>query len=242
MVHELGHGAFFLDDLYAIDQSGYSGIGSFGVMSSGSWGATNTDSYAGETPTNFSAYSKIVISNFIHYYSYYDNAYTNMLTFGDQYTVYDTGATVHELSCAHDDHTIAAIPTADQNELFLVECRDYSTNTGINYDTGLWIDDNSVLGQSHIVLYHVDMTQTNQNDNTRYMVEVVEKTGNEFNTNTNYGGLFNDGFTSSDYINDSGVNNSNTDNTMQLNTGSTTGISLNVNSVNPENASITITQ
>jgi M6 family metalloprotease-like protein len=59
IAHELGHATFNLPDLYNTVQSNSGGIGYFGIMGSGTWGSKSTTEYAGQTPTHFSAWSKI---------------------------------------------------------------------------------------------------------------------------------------------------------------------------------------
>ena len=57
IAHELGHAAFGLPDLYNTINPNSGGIGYFGLMGSGAWGALNTE-YAGNTPVHLTAWSK----------------------------------------------------------------------------------------------------------------------------------------------------------------------------------------
>jgi M6 family metalloprotease-like protein len=59
IAHELGHSAFSLPDLYNTIDSDSGGIGYFGLMGLGTWATQNDFEYAGNTPTHFSAWSKI---------------------------------------------------------------------------------------------------------------------------------------------------------------------------------------
>ncbi len=58
IAHELGHSAFALPDLYNT-QGQTGGIGIFGLMGAGSWAQSSLREYPGDTPTHFSAWSKI---------------------------------------------------------------------------------------------------------------------------------------------------------------------------------------
>ena len=58
MCHELAHDMFGIIDLYDIDYTSQ-GIGCFGLMGAGSWGMAKDDSYPGETPIHFCAWSKV---------------------------------------------------------------------------------------------------------------------------------------------------------------------------------------
>jgi len=59
IAHELGHATFDLPDLYNTYDPNSGGIGYFGIMGSGTWSRKNSNEYAGQTPTHFTAWSKI---------------------------------------------------------------------------------------------------------------------------------------------------------------------------------------
>ena len=58
IAHELGHSAFSLPDLYNT-YGNDGGIGSFGLMGAGVWTRQNNREYFGNTPTHFTAWSKV---------------------------------------------------------------------------------------------------------------------------------------------------------------------------------------
>jgi len=60
MAHEIGHSAFLLPDLYNTSGS-TGGIGNFGLMGGGTWGAQSFHEYAGSTPVHFCAWSKLYL-------------------------------------------------------------------------------------------------------------------------------------------------------------------------------------
>jgi len=156
IAHELGHSLFDLYDLY--DLGGGSGIGSYDIMSSGSWAKKTTDSYMGDTPTQFSAFSKI------------DTGLENNIT-----TV--TATTTVEINCS--SNSLVKVPTAYDNEYFLLECRDTAhidSDRSFNYFDSSFTD-NKLFG----VAYHVDSDKTTnhesgtQTTSNHYMVSVIEK-------------------------------------------------------------------
>ncbi|MEA3227489.1 MAG: M6 family metalloprotease domain-containing protein [Campylobacterota bacterium] len=59
IAHELGHSTFNLPDLYNTYNPNSGGIGFFGIMGSGTWATKDEVEYAGNTPTHFSAWSKV---------------------------------------------------------------------------------------------------------------------------------------------------------------------------------------
>ncbi len=84
IAHELGHSAFLLPDLYDTTST-TSGIGSFGLMSGGSWNYTGYDKDIGSSPAHMCAYSKVkskfikpeLLSNSITNYQLYGNTSKN---------------------------------------------------------------------------------------------------------------------------------------------------------------------
>ncbi len=58
IAHELGHSTFSLPDLYNTTGSS-GGIGYFGIMGAGTWTRANSSEFHGNTPTHFSAWSKV---------------------------------------------------------------------------------------------------------------------------------------------------------------------------------------
>lgn len=160
--HEIGHSLFQLIDLY--DDGGGSGLGSYDIMSGGAWAQKTTDTYPGDTPTQFSAYSKFISGLDIHLTTL--NASSNVT-----------------IKCSSNE--LIKLATSKANEYFLLECRDsarsYSDKAFYNIDSSF--TDNKLFA----VLYHVDATKAsnsnslaNSEDGTQtashhYGVAVVEK-------------------------------------------------------------------
>jgi len=187
MCHELGHSAFFLKDYY--DDGGGSGLGWYDIMSGGSWAYQPSDSYAGETPTQYSAFNKLDAP-----------LDTNVTTL--------SGSGEVTLGCSGRD--FVKLTTSKENEYFLLECRDTAKS---NSDISLSSAD-AAFGENRLfaMMYHVD---TDKEDNTEdgrqtyyhhYMVELVEKDTSTRMTNTE--GVradFGDVYTQGDVINDTNL-------------------------------------
>lgn len=128
-VHELGHSALGLPDLY--DTSGdtpSAGIGAWGVMSTGSWGFT-PGQLMGATPTMPEAWTRVSLGWFAP-------------------LVMDAQRARLFYAAASDTPTIARIATADAQEYFLIENR---FNTG--YDAGL----TGLIGSfGGLAVWHID--------------------------------------------------------------------------------------
>ncbi|BCG65964.1 MAG: hypothetical protein methR_P3836 [Methyloprofundus sp.] len=155
MVHELGHLIFGLPDLYDIDSSS-AGIGYFGVMGSGSWGAA-TGTEAGEMPVMPSAWTR------------YNRGWAD----GAE------GAATESITAAGDasansSNSVYRASTNVNSEYFLVENRQLD-----GYDQGFerWFG-NSFGG---LLIWHIDDTQTaNANDAQRW-VDLEEADGTQVN-------------------------------------------------------------
>ena len=187
MCHELGHAAFFLKDYY--DDGGGSGLGWYDIMSGGSWAYQPSDSYAGETPTQYTAFNKIDAELDVN---------LTTLSASDEVT----------LGCSGRD--FIKLITSKSNEYFLLECRDTAKS---NSDISLSQAD-AAFGDNALfaMMYHVD---TKKDDNTEdgrqtyynhYMVELVEKDTSRLMTNTT--GIyadFGDVYTQGDVIRDTNL-------------------------------------
>ncbi len=134
IAHELGHSAFDLPDLYNTTNYTSGGIGFFGLMGSGTWASKNSNEYAGNTPTHFSAWSKI---------------YNGWIT---PITANESSASLHETASLN--YNIIKIPI-NQNSYYLLENRN---NSG--YDRGL----NSLTGEFNggIAIWRVNETKLTQ--------------------------------------------------------------------------------
>ncbi len=165
MCHELGHAAFFLKDYY--DDGDGSGLGWYDIMSGGAWAYQPSDAYAGETPTQYTAFNKIDAELDVN---------VTTLSASDEVT----------LGCSGRD--FVKLTTSKSNEYFLLECRDTAkAHSDISFSTAdTAFGDNTLFA----MMYHVDTDKTDntedgiQTENNHYMVEVVEKDSSTLMTNT----------------------------------------------------------
>jgi len=153
MVHELGHLAYGLPDLYDTDL-GSSGIGVYGLMSYGSWGNSSVDYWAGQTPVSTSAWSKYVLN------------WVDDIEGVDEVSIESSGT-------GTKSSTVASVFTPNNDQYFLVENRQ---TTG--YDRGLyrWFKSGFNGG---LAIWHIDNTKTNNDNNTHRMVDLEEAGGTE---------------------------------------------------------------
>jgi M6 family metalloprotease-like protein len=157
IAHEMGHSLLGQWDLY--DISGYgSGLGFYDIMSGGAWALKPEDFYAGETPTQFSAYSVL------------DSFYAK-----DTLDVENPNSIT--LKCSSGE--FLKLETSKENEYFLLECRDsarvVSDKSFVSADSSF--TDNKLFA----VFYHVDTQKSDnsesglQTETHHYMVSVVER-------------------------------------------------------------------
>lgn len=111
IAHELGHSAFSLPDLYNTSNTNSGGIGYFGLMGAGAWTRIDSNEYYGNTPTHFTAWSKVYMQWITPTQS---NGY----------------ASLNET--ASDSYNIVKIPIS-ANHYYLLENRNSS-----GYDRGLY--------------------------------------------------------------------------------------------------------
>ena len=178
IAHELGHSLFDLMDMYNPTE-GHSGLGYYDIMSGGSWGKKNIDTYEGDTPTQFAAYSKID-------------------------TGIDTNVTVVSgfknitIKCSSNEYV--KLTTAKVSEYFLLECRD---SARVDSDrTFNHLDSSFTDNRLFAFIYHVDEdkewnseygTQTATN---HYKVALVERDTRDALTSTdNIKAEFSDAYT-----------------------------------------------
>lgn len=141
IAHELGHAAFLLPDLYDTVDAGSYGIGLFGLMGYGSWGATASDTVSdlyGNTPTHFCGWSKI------------ENGWLAPQTLNSV-----TAHTVSLTESTAPTFNVVKLPVSS-SEYFLLENRN---NSG--YDAGLY----SLYGtfDGGIAIWHIDENIINAN-------------------------------------------------------------------------------
>ena len=153
IAHELGHSAFALPDLYNTSGSD-SGIGIFGLMAAGSWSKQNRREEAGNTPTHFSAWSKVYM--------------------GWSTPIEESGS-VSLTQTTSEDYNIIKIPISTNN-YYLLENRN---NSG--YDKGLYSLDGTFNGG--VAIWHINeekLTLDNfllnnvNNDTSNKGVDLVE--------------------------------------------------------------------
>jgi len=153
IAHELGHSAFSLPDLYNT-RSYEGGIGFFGLMGAGVWTQQNRRERHGNTPTHFSAWSKV---------------YMGWVT-----PVEESGLS-SLVQTSSDNYNIIKIPIS-ANQYYLLENRD---NSG--YDKGLYSLDGIFDGG--VAIWKIDETKlTNDhflendvnNDTANKGVDLVE--------------------------------------------------------------------
>ncbi len=144
MVHELGHLIFKWVDLYDTDYTS-EGIGVFSLMSSGSWGKKNGDTWQGETPVLPEAYSR------------YIRGWSDGAIGSGTVSITAAGAV-----SATSANTVFRAATSNSLQYFLVENRQAQ-----GYDRGLEQQLGTGFGGG-LAIFHIDESQSgNSNDNNR---------------------------------------------------------------------------
>ena len=167
IVHEMGHSLLDLEDYY--DDGDGSGLGWYDVMSGGSWARKEGDNYAGQTPTQYSAYNRIDTGFDMNVT---DVANTQTLTIG----------------CSSKD--ILKLVTSKDSEYFLVACRDTAkANSDISMN---YADNNFTENRLFMSVYHVDDEKDgntedgDQNTTHHYKVAFLEKDTSTLMTSTEH--------------------------------------------------------
>ena len=171
IAHELGHSLLNLYDYY--DDGGGSGLGLYDIMSGGSWGFKTSDTYDGETPTQFSVFNKIEA-----------NLIKNITTVDATQTL--------TLKCSANEGI--KLKTQNPHEYFLIECRDTENRDS---DASFISVDSSFSNKLFTAIYHVDdakdfedyFVHSNTEDGTQtdshhYNVALVEKDSSKLMTDT----------------------------------------------------------
>jgi len=179
--HELGHSLLNLPDLYDIDGGG-SGLGYYAIMSGGSWAKRSVDSYDGETPILFSAFSKTV-----------SNIDINL-------TEVTTSVVEQYVTIKCSSNNLIKLDTASTNEYFLLECRDTAR---LDSDRSFeYIDTDFTDNKLVSFIYHVDTDKTTntesgtQDASNHYKVGLVERdTSYSLVQNENITAHYNDSYT-----------------------------------------------
>jgi len=156
IAHELGHAAFNLGDYY--DNGGGSGLGSYDLMSGGSWSSAVSDTYDGDTPTQYSAYNRIDA--------------------GLDVSLVDVNSS-NDITIKCSSRELIKLLTSKTNEYFLIECRDTAkanSDIAFNYDDNTFTEDRLFM-----MMYHVDVDKADniedgaQTSGNHYKVALVEK-------------------------------------------------------------------
>jgi len=158
MVHELGHLAYGLPDLYDTDGTS-SGIGAFGLMASGSWGKSSSDPWAGQTPVSASAWSKYVLN------------WVDDLEASGVESIESSGT-------GTATNTVFRASTPNNDQYFLVENRQ---PTG--YDRGLerWFGGGFTGG---LAVWHIDDTKTSNANDANRLVDLEAADGSQLGTSS----------------------------------------------------------
>ena len=136
IAHELGHSTFDLPDLYNTANPNRGGIGYFGLMGAGTWATQNSTEHFGNTPTHFSAWSKV-----------YNRWIVPSIETSSASTLYES---------ASDDYNIIKIPI-NSTSYYLLENRN---NSG--YDKGLYSLTGTFLGG--VAIWKIDETKLTQSN------------------------------------------------------------------------------
>ena len=188
IAHELGHSMLNLYDYY--DDGGGSGLGLYDLMSGGAWGLSSSDTYSGETPTQFSIFNKKE-SNFL--------------------TTITTVDATETLIIKCSSHEGIKLKTEKSNEYFLIACRD---TQNLNSDISFYTSDHSFSHKLFTTIYHVDDTRDANGDfkhsntedglqtvSNHYNVSLLEKETQVLMTDTEHiDADFNDVYTEGDLV------------------------------------------
>ena len=186
--HEIGHSLLALDDLYDDEVGAGSGLGYYAIMSGGAWAKKTIDTYDGQTPVQFSVFSKID--------SGIDINVTQIST-----TVTSKIVTI---KCSSNE--AIKLNTTQSNEYFLLECRD---TTKIDSDRAFKnIDSGFTDNKLFALIYHIDENKPTdssklpnaesgaQTPSNHYMVRLIERdNSSSLTSNTNIQAKISDAYT-----------------------------------------------
>ena len=197
IAHELGHAAFDLPDLYDTDGSS-EGIGNFGLMGAGSWGAKPGDTQSGQTPVHMTGWCKIQAG------------------FVEPTVVNNPVSSVNLTATSSNDYKVYKLPSGVNGEYFLLENRGAS-----GYDMGL----TSLAGTSNytggLLILHIDDNVNGNADETHKKVDVEEANNAGLDSGSNRGHINNLYFNG----NATTFNNTSTPNSRRYN-GTNSGVSV----------------
>jgi M6 family metalloprotease-like protein len=152
VVHELGHVIFNLPDLYDNDST-WDGLDALSVMGRGNWGQATGDSYLGQTPVAFDAWSLYRLR-----WAYTRSGLISLFAAGRD----GASTTPERVGIAH------VAPTCSDDEYFLTQYRDLT-----GYDAGLagllsWVQGSFTPG---VAVFHVDERHPDNNNGLLLDVE-----------------------------------------------------------------------
>ena len=173
IAHELGHAIFCLPDLYDTSYTG-SGIGSFGLMSGGSWGYKSGESQ-GSTPVHPIAWSKSNTDGSWCYNWYKNTKNYNGLVFELPDNISSSSSSVTLYHSTHPNYNTKIINIPGKtNEYFMLENIGHDGyQAGLDWMLGGYLgltDDNT----SGIAIWHIDDNQSNNTDYTHKIVDLEE--------------------------------------------------------------------
>ena len=168
IAHELGHALFCLPDLYDTSGTG-SGIGSFGLMSGGSWGYKSGER-GGQTPVHPTAWSKSKTDGSWCYNWYANTANYNGLVFELPDNISSSSSSVTLYHSTHPNYNTKIINIPGKtNEYFMLE------NIGHEgYQAGLDLIIGGGDNISGIAIWHIDDNQSSNSDYTHKIVDLEE--------------------------------------------------------------------
>ena len=181
IAHELGHALFCLPDLYDTSGTG-SGIGSFGLMSGGSWGYKSGER-GGQTPVHPTAWSKSKTDGSWCYNWYANTANYNGLVFELPDNISSSSSSVTLYHSTHPNYNTKIIKIPGKtNEYFMLE------NIGHEgYQAGLDLIIGGGDNTSGIAIWHIDDNQSSNSDYTHKIVDLEEANDTGLDIRTHYG-------------------------------------------------------
>ena len=168
IAHELGHAIFCYPDLYDTSSTG-SGIGSFGLMSGGSWGRKQGEN-AGASPVHLMAWNKYKSGGSWCYNWYGNTANYNGVIFETPDNISSNTSSVTLYHTTHTNFNTKIINISGKTkEYFMLENIGHDGyQAGLDYMIGG--NDNT----SGIAIWHIDENQSGNTDYTHKLVDLEE--------------------------------------------------------------------
>ena len=168
IAHELGHAIFCFPDLYDTSSTG-AGIGSFGLMSGGSWGRKQGEN-AGASPVHLMAWNKYKSGGSWCYNWYGNTANYNGVIFETPDNISSDNSSVTLYHTTHTNFNTKIINISGKTkEYFMLENIGHDGyQAGLDYMIGG--NDNT----SGIAIWHIDENQSGNSDYTHKLVDLEE--------------------------------------------------------------------